>query len=416
MQLAAALGADITDDLTEDGAEYTVYKRQLEGIDQRIDKVSILEDTRLTFHYRCDRIADPVVQRQVGQRVVALPEHKGLEDQQCDRHDDAENKEQEQHGRDQHLMLAQTDRGGTAALAADGGVGLARADQLLVDEYRDRSDADHDECHGKRGLGVLGLAVHVQLAGQGHEVDLGAQVVDNAEGADRLGEGQDNGGKHSRQYQREGDLAENGRLAGALDLAHLLQLGVDGVQCCGNQQIRICVIMKRKHGDDRDRAVCQPVGNIDAKTHQEAWRTADAFGLEHGQPSLRFTPARDHIRNDNCQREERLEGKIRADHQPCKNRSDQDGEERYADTDQQRIEQRLEQHLLGQCTAEQALPVIQCERSRCAACQSCILLGQRKRGRNHIQQRKNDQVGQQHDRDQHDQVIRVGDNRLDLVL
>ena len=67
MQLAAALGADITDDLTEDGAEYTVYKRQLEGIDQRIDKVSILEDTRLAFHYRCDRIADPVVQRQVGQ-------------------------------------------------------------------------------------------------------------------------------------------------------------------------------------------------------------------------------------------------------------------------------------------------------------------------------------------------------------
>ena len=157
----------VTDDLTEDGAEYTVYKRQLEGVDQRINKVSILEDTRLTFHYRCDRIADPVVQRQVGQRVVALPEHKGLEDQQCDRHDDAENKEQEQHGRDQQLMLAQTDRGGTAALAANGGVGLARADQLLVDEYRDRSDADHDECHGKRGLGILGLAVHVQLAGQG---------------------------------------------------------------------------------------------------------------------------------------------------------------------------------------------------------------------------------------------------------
>ena len=55
--------------------------------------------------------------------------HKGLEDQQCDRHDDAENKEQEQYSRDQQLMLAQTDRGGTAALAADGGVGLARADQ-----------------------------------------------------------------------------------------------------------------------------------------------------------------------------------------------------------------------------------------------------------------------------------------------
>ena len=58
--------------------------------------------------------------------------------------------------------------------AADGGVGLARTDELLVDKDRNRRDADHDERHGKRGLGVLGLAVHVQLAGQGNEVYLGA--------------------------------------------------------------------------------------------------------------------------------------------------------------------------------------------------------------------------------------------------
>ena len=101
-------------------------------------------------------------------------------------------------------------------------------------------------------------------------------------------------------------------LAGALDLAHLLQLGVDGVQCCGHQQICICVIVERQHDDDRDRAVSQPVGNVRCPIDviMEAGRAADAGGLEHGQPSLRLTPGGDHIGDDHCQREERLEGKI----------------------------------------------------------------------------------------------------------
>ena len=38
---------------------------------------------------------------------------------------------------------------------------------LLVDEHGDGGDDDHQDRHGKRRLGVLGLAVHVQLAGQG---------------------------------------------------------------------------------------------------------------------------------------------------------------------------------------------------------------------------------------------------------
>ena len=174
--------------------------------------------------------------------------------------------------------------------------------------------------------------------------------------------------------------------------------------------------MERKNGDDSDRAVSQPVGNVDAEAHQEARRAADSFGLEQGQPSLRLTPAGDHIRNDNSQREERLEREVGADHQPREDRTDEDCEERNANADQQRVEQRLKQHLLGQRTAEQSLPVIQGERSRSAAREARILLRQRERGGDHIQQRKNDQVGQQHDRDQHDQVIRVGDNCLDLVL
>ena len=174
MQLAAALRADITDDLAEDGAEYAVDEGQLERVDQRVDEVLVLEDTRLAFHDVRDRIADPVMQREVGQRVVALTEHEGLEDEQRDRHDDTEDEEHDQDRGDERLVLAEAKRSGTAALAADGGVGLARTDELLVDKDRNRRDADHDERHCERGLGVLGLAVHVQLAGQGNEVYLGA--------------------------------------------------------------------------------------------------------------------------------------------------------------------------------------------------------------------------------------------------
>ena len=164
VQLAAALRADITDDLAEDGAEYAVDEGELEGVD----------DTRLAFHDVRNRVADPVMQREVGQRVVALTEHEGLEDEQRDRHDDTEDEEHDQDQSDDRLVLAEAKRSGTAALAADGGVGLARTDELLVDKDRNGRDADHDECHCERGLGVLGLAVHVQLAGQGNEVYLGA--------------------------------------------------------------------------------------------------------------------------------------------------------------------------------------------------------------------------------------------------
>ena len=174
--------------------------------------------------------------------------------------------------------------------------------------------------------------------------------------------------------------------------------------------------MKRKYGDDCDRAVCQPVGNVDAHAHQEARRAADSFGLEHGQPSLRFAPAGDHVRNDNSQREERLEREVGTNHQPREDRTEQDCEERYADTDQQRVEQRLDEHLLGQRAAEQSLPVVKGEVACGAACEAGILLSESERSGDHVQQREHDQVSQQHDRNKHDHVIGVGNNRLYLVF
>lgn len=69
-------------------------------------------------------------------------------------------------------MLAQTDRVERPPLppimvAPD--LPHAGSDQLLVDEYRDQAIQRHDEYRSKRGLGILGLAVHVQLAGQGSQ-------------------------------------------------------------------------------------------------------------------------------------------------------------------------------------------------------------------------------------------------------
>ena len=114
------------------------------------------------------------MQREVGQRVVALTEHEGLEDEQRDRHDDTEDEEHDQDQSDDRLVLAEAKRSGTAALAADGGVGLAGADQLLVDEHGDGGNNNHQDRHGKSGLRIPGVDIHVQLAGQGNEVYLGA--------------------------------------------------------------------------------------------------------------------------------------------------------------------------------------------------------------------------------------------------
>lgn len=429
VELAAALGADVTEHLTEDGAEHAVDKGQLQGVHQRHHKGFILEDAGDALHDVGITLADPVVQREVGQRIGALLQHAALQDQDDHRHDDADDEEDEQDDGHNGLPAAQTDGGGPSALAADGGVGLAGADEPLVDEHRQRSDADHQDGHGEGRLRVLGLTVGIQLAGQRPEADGRTQIVDGAEGTDGLGEGQDHGGKHRGQHQRQGDLPQDQGLAGSLDLAHLLQLGVDGVQCCGHQQICICVIVERQHNDDRQTAVSDGRQNgFDllrgyARIHHEgrdkAGSAADAGGLEHTQPCLRLDPGGDHIGDDHRQGEEGLEGKVAADHQPGQYGAKGDGAYGNADADGQGVQQGLEQQIPGKVTGQQPLPIVQGKFAYVghgAAGGSQVPLRELERGGEHVYQGKNDQISQQNNGNQHDHVIGVGYDCLDLIL
>ena len=427
VELATALGADIAQHLAEDGTEHTVDEGQLQGVPKSQLEVAVLEDAGHAFHDVGIALADPVVQREVGQGVGAFLQHAALDDQDDHRHDDADDEEDEQNNGDEGLPAAQADEGGAAALAADGGVGLPGANELLVDEHGQSRDADHQDGHGEGGLGVLGLGVGVQLAGQGAEVDGGAQVVDGTEGADGLGEGQNDGGQHGGQHQGQGDLPQDEAFTGTLDLAHLLQLGVDGTQCAGDQQVCIGVIVQRQDDDDGDGAIGDGredrLNGLIGHAHgghdggHKARRSADAGRLEHAEPRLGFYPGGDHIGDDDRQGEEGLERQIGADHQPGQDGAQGDGAHRHADADLQRVQQGNQQQVLGQVTGQQPLPIVKGKfTGHTAGDGTQVPLRQLERGGQHVQQRKDDQIGQQDNGNQYDHIVGVGDDRFDLVL
>ena len=427
MELAAALGTDVAQHLPEEGAEHTVDQRQLQGVDEGVLEVAVLEDAGHALHDVGIALADPIVQREVFQRVHAFLEHAALDDQDEHRHDDADDEEDEQDDGDDGLPAAQADERGPAALAAHGGVGLPGADELLVDEHGQRRDADHQNGHGESRLGVLGLGVGVQLAGQRPEADGRAQVIDGAEGADGLGEGQDDGGQHGGHHQGQRDLPQDQGLAGALDLAHLLQLGVDGVQRRGDQQVCIGVIVQRQYDDDGDGAVChrrqQRFDHLVGNTHvrhdggHETGGAADTGRLKHTQPGLGLHPGGNHVGDDDRQGEEGLEGQVAADHEPRQNGAQQNGTYGNADADQQGVQQRLDEQVHGQVTGQQPLPVIERELARYAARHVAqIALGQLEGRGQHVHQREDDQIHQQDDGDQYDHIVRIRHHCHDLVF
>ena len=59
-----------------------------------------------------------------------------------------------------------------------------------------------------------------------------------------------------------------------LNFAHLFQLAVNRLQCTGNHDVGISIIVQHHHHDDGNRTVCQPVRHSDAKTLKEARRAA----------------------------------------------------------------------------------------------------------------------------------------------
>jgi len=174
VELAAALCADVSDDLPEDGAEDAVDKRKLQGVDQRPGEILVSENAGYALHDAGISGAHPVVGCEVRQRVDPVFEHEALQHQNRDGSDNAHHEEYEQGDGDDRLLLAQTDGSGAPALASDGGIGLSGADHPLVNKYRQGSDGDHHDGHGECCLGILGFAVHVQLTGQRHEIDLGS--------------------------------------------------------------------------------------------------------------------------------------------------------------------------------------------------------------------------------------------------
>ena len=95
------------------------------------------------------------MQGEVGQCIAAFTEHKGLQNEQQNRHHNTDNKEQNEYDRNNGLMHTQTDFGRASAFAADGCVGFTRTDQLLVHKDRNRCDTNEDKCHCKRGFSVL---------------------------------------------------------------------------------------------------------------------------------------------------------------------------------------------------------------------------------------------------------------------
>ena len=160
--------------------------------------------------------------------AVASADLEGLHHQDEHGHDHGEDQEydQEQHQRD--LRLAEVHLVAAAALAADGGVALADADDALVGEDDQRGQADQDDAHGVAD--ALGRAIDevLHLGGQGEVADAVAKVGGNAVSTDGLAEGHDDGAQHAGQDQGDRDVLQDLGLAGAADLAHLLQLGVDG--------------------------------------------------------------------------------------------------------------------------------------------------------------------------------------------
>ena len=85
------------------------------------------------------------MQREVGETEVARAQHERLVEQYHQRQHDGHREEREEQRDDDGLCLAQAQQRRAPALAADGRVGPARADQLLIDEDVDGGDGDQHQ-------------------------------------------------------------------------------------------------------------------------------------------------------------------------------------------------------------------------------------------------------------------------------
>ena len=90
-----------------------------------------------------------------------------------------------------------------------------------------------------------------------------------------------------------------------------------------------------------------------------------------------------------------------------------------ADADGQGVQQGLEQQIPGKVAGQQPLPIVQGKFAYVghgAAGGSQVPLRELECGGEHVYQGKNDQISQQNNGNQHDHVIGVGYDCLDLIL
>ena len=295
--LATAAGADVAQELAADSGEDGGDEGQADGIPEGAEEIGIPEDAHvvgvlinLTF------FADPVVKRQVIQTVAgAGGDLEGLHDQHEEGHHHGQEQEDHQEHHEGLLGLAQLHQRGAAALAADGGVGLPDAHDPLVGEDDEGGQQHQYDGHGiADSLGTL-VDEGTHLGSQSVVADAVTQVGGDAVCTDGFADGHNGGGQHRGQDQGQSDVPQDLRFAGALDLAHLLQLGVDGAERAGDHDVGECVIVHGHAQHDGDGAVSQPVGNGNAQTGQEAVGAGGGVA-EHGQPGQSLGPGGDHIR------------------------------------------------------------------------------------------------------------------------
>ena len=232
-----------------------------------------------------------------------------------------------------------------------------------------------------------------------------AQVGRHAVCTDGLADGHDDGGEDGGQDQRQRDVAQDLRLAGTLDLTHLLQLGVDGTQRAGHHDIGKRVVMHGHAQDNGDGAISQPVRDREAQAGQESVCSAGGVA-EHRQPAECLGPGGDHIGDDDQHAEDLFPRDIRANHQPGQNGTQRDGDDDHEHADDQGVPQRLPQNSLGHVAGQHVLPVVQGEIAHLGAIADAAQLRlPRGKGRgDHSQQGNDDQAEQNNQADQDDHI------------
>ena len=416
--LAPAPGADVAQELAAESGDEGGDDGQADGVVQGAEELGVAEDAHVVgVLLRLAGPADPVVESQVIQPVArAGGDLEGFHNQHKEGHHHGQEQE---HGQESHhggLGLAEGHQGAASALAAHGGVGLADADGLLVAHEDQGGQAHQDNAHGVAHAPGTLVDVDAHAGGQGVIADAVAQVGGHAVGADGLGDGHDQGGQHGGQNQRQGDVAEDLGLVGALDLTHLLQLRVDGAEGAGNLDVRERVVVHRHAQHDGGRAIGQPVRNGYPQACEEAVGAAGGRS-EDGQPGNGLGPGGDHIGHRDQDAQDLLAGEVRADHQPRQHRAQRHGDQRGEEAADEGVEQGLPQHGLGHVAGQHILPVVKGEVAHAGALDPAELaLGQGEGGLNHGQQGDDDQAEQHHQAHQHDHVERVFHHVQDQVF